>query len=319
MLSKTLAVALAFSSAVSAAPALQARQDPCRDAYNACVAAGTPEVACSCTLASCSGEDNARNREFCASATASLNQPSPTSIPGGCNPAHPGSCPSSYFATIPTPVATSIPGGCNPAHPGSCPSSYFQTIPVPAPTSIPGGCNPAHPGSCPSSYFATIPTPVPTSIPGGCNPAHPGSCPTPSAAPSVYAPAPGSNPVKVDGKTWSIANLTRYCGEDNTGCDYNFAIEANGKTERCTVVRMPGSNAATESWSNQPCTSGSEFTVSWGYAPNPAPAFAVITVVDGKELAWFGVADVNGKKVTPSSPFGSGQFGNLGPEQVYTY
>ncbi|CAO2649976.1 Nn.00g012680.m01.CDS01 [Neocucurbitaria sp. VM-36] len=431
MLSKTLAIALAFSSAVSAAPALQARQNPCRDAYNACIAAGTPEVACSCTLASCSGEDNARNREYCASATASLKLPSPTptSIPGGCNPAHPGSCPSSYFATVPTPVSTSIPGGCNPAHPGSCPSSYFDTIPVPASTSIPGGCNPAHPGSCPSSYFATIPipvtssipggcnpahpgscpssyfatvsvptptsipggcnpahegscpssysakapepvatsipggcnpahegscpssyfatkvvpvptsipggcnpahegscpssyfatkaVPVPTSIPGGCNPAHPGSCPTPSPAPSGYPAAPSPSYVKV-GKTWSVANLTRYCAEDNTGCDYNFAIVANGKTERCTVIRMPGSNAATESWSNQNCTTGSEFTVSWGYVTEPAPAFAVMTVVDAKELAWFGVWDVNGQKVTAGNPFGSGDFGNL-TEQVYTY
>lgn len=77
--------------------------------------------------------------------------PAPTEIPGGCNPAHPGSCPE---------TATEIPGGlgCNPAHPGSCPT----------PTDIPGGCNPAHPGSCPT----------PTEIPGGCNPAHPGSCPS---------------------------------------------------------------------------------------------------------------------------------------------
>ncbi|KAF2631453.1 hypothetical protein BU25DRAFT_454903 [Macroventuria anomochaeta] len=32
-------------------------------------------------------------------------------------------------APVSTPAPTSIPGGCNPAHPGSCPSSYFQTIP----------------------------------------------------------------------------------------------------------------------------------------------------------------------------------------------
>ncbi|KAF7586542.1 hypothetical protein BBP40_008697, partial [Aspergillus hancockii] len=38
-------------------------------------------------------------------------------------------------------TTTEIPGGCNPAHPGSCPT----------PTEIPGGCNPAHPGSCPES------------------------------------------------------------------------------------------------------------------------------------------------------------------------
>ena len=297
MYSKTLALALALTGAVSAGR-LNGRQsdDPCQVTYSSCVASGVPEVACACDLQACVGEDNARGREFCASATATIVRTSSAA----------------------TPVTTSIPGGCNPAHPGSCPSSYFQTssaIATPVPTSIPGGCNPAHPGSCPSSYFQTsVVTPTPTSIPGGCNPAHPGSCPTPSAVP---VPAPGSNPVKSD-KTWALNNLSRYCGEGNTGCDYNFVIEANGKTERCTVIRMPGKDAATESWSNQPCTSGSAYTISWGYAAQPAPAFAVVTVVNGKELAWFGVSDINGQKVTPSNPFGSGQYPNT-TAPVYTY
>jgi hypothetical protein len=320
MRSKTFALALALTSAVSAGP-LQRRQDPCQDTYKTCVASGVPEVACACDLQACLGEDNARGREYCASATATIVRsstiatPVATSIPGGCNPAHPGSCPDSYFSTtIATPVATSIPGGCNPAHPGSCPDSYFSTTTAtPVATSIPGGCNPAHPGSCPSSYFSTVVVPVSTSIPGGCNPAHPGSCPTPSAVP-VSA---GSNPVKTD-KTWALNNLSRYCGEDNTGCDYNFVIEVDGKTERCTVIRMPGKDAATESWSNQPCTSGSPYTISWGYVAQPAPAFAVVTVVNGKELAWFGVSDINGQEVTPSNPFGSGQYPNT-TAPVYTY
>lgn len=82
---------------------------------------------------------------------------------------------------------------------------------------------------------------------------------------------------------------------------------------------MPGADAATESWSNEPCTSGSDLTISWGYATEPAPPFAVITVVNGKELAWFGVPNVNEQPVTASNPYGSGQYGNIGPEQVYTY
>ena len=110
---------------------------------------------------------------------------------------------------------------------------------------------------------------------------------------------------------WAVHNLTRYCSQDNSGCDYNFMLEANGKTERCTVIRMPGKDAATESWSNQPCTSGSPYTISWGYTTKPSPAFAVVTIVNGKELAWFGVPDINGHKVTPSSPFGSGQYKDL--------
>ncbi|KAL3298554.1 surface protein SP1 [Colletotrichum asianum] len=315
-----LTIALAMASAVSAAPALAPRQDPCQDAYKACIAAGTPEVACSCTLTACVGEDNARNREYCATATADLPKPTSTGIPGGCNPAHPGSCPSSYF-TYPTASASAapsftsipgIPGGCNPAHPGSCPSSYF-TYPTAsasaAPTftpipGIPGGCNPAHPGSCPSSYF-TYPTVSATAAP----------------APTGGSSSGYTDPKPVEGRTWTIKDLTRYCGEDNSGCDYNFKIEADGVTEACTVIRMPGLNAATESWSNQPCTSGSKYQISWGYVAEPAPAFAVLSVVDGKEIAWFGVSNVNGQPVTtaPSNPFGSGQFGNLGPEQVYTY
>ncbi|KAM0549209.1 hypothetical protein ACHAPJ_009518 [Fusarium lateritium] len=292
-----------------------------------------------------------------ASAAPLGASPTATEIPGGCNPAHPGSCPSSYFThTQSAPVETftsipGIPGGCNPAHPGSCPSSYFTYTKTPSQTftsipGIPGGCNPAHPGSCPSSYFTytktapveTFVTPISPfpGIPGDCNPAHPGSCPTPrssypvvsgTAAPPASTGSSGSSPddgvypdpQPVDGKTWQILELTRYCGEDNDGCDYNFAIEAEGKTERCTIVRMPGSDAATESWTDEPCTDGSNFTVSWGYVTKPGPAFAVVTITKGKELAWFGVADVNGQKVTPSNPFGSGEYGDLGPDQVYTY
>ncbi|KAF4474665.1 surface SP1 [Fusarium agapanthi] len=298
-----LIIALAVASTVSAAPLYTS--DDCQDSYKSCIAASTPEV---------------------ASATASLAQPTKTEIPGGCNPAHPGSCPSSYFTnkyTAPAETSTSIPGipgGCNPAHPGSCPSSYFsKTYTAPAATftsisGIPGGCNPAHPGSCPSSYFtypvasktAVVPVPAPTE---DCSEG-------PGSEGTTYP-----EPKPVEGETWTIKDLTRYCGEGNEGCDYNFKIAADGKTEQCTIIRMPGKDAATESWSNEPCTDGSEFTVSWGYVTEPAPAFAVVSVVKGKEIAWFGVADVNGQKVTttPSNPFGSGQYGDLGPEQVYTY
>lgn len=248
MYSKSLALALALTSVVSAGP-LKKRQDPCQDTYQSCVASGVPEVACVCDLQACIGEDNARGREYCASATATIAR----------------------LSTVATPVATLIPGGCNPAHPGSCPDSYFST---------------------------TVVAPVATSIP-------------------VPVPAHGSTPVKTD-KIWAVNSPSRYCGEDNSGCDYNFVVEANGKAEHCTVIRMPGKDAATESWSNQPCTSGSPYTVSWGYSAQPAPAFAVMTVVNGKEIAWFGVPDVNGQKVTPSNPFGSGQFANL-TASVYTY
>lgn len=287
MYPKTLALALALTSAVSAGP-LNRREDPCQVTYKSCVASGVPEVACACDLQACLGEDNARGREYCASATATIVRSS----------------------TIATPVTTSIPGGCNPAHPGSCPSSYFATTIV-TPTPV------ATTESCDESYSSTVATPVATTE--SCDEVYPSTTTAPVATsyPSAVPVSSGSNPVKTD-KSWAVNNSSRYCSEDNSGCDYNFVIEADGKTERCTVVRMPGKDAATESWSNQPCTSGSPYTISWGYTTEPAPAFAVMTVVDGKELAWFGVSDVNGQKVTPSNPFGSGQYANL-TSPVYMY
>jgi len=136
-----------------------------------------------------------------------------------------------------------------------------------------------------------------------------------SAAPkNTGAAAPGSNPKKVDGKTWTLNNVNRYCGENSGTCDYNFDIVANSKTEHCTIV-----NASNKSFDNQKCANG-DYTVSWGYVAEPAPAFAVVTVVDKQnELAWFGVSNVDGQAVTASNPKGSGQYGNVGPEQVYTY
>ncbi|KAI4743726.1 hypothetical protein E4T50_05864 [Aureobasidium sp. EXF-12298] len=135
-----------------------------------------------------------------------------------------------------------------------------------------------------------------------------------SSAPATTTAAPGSNPKKVSGKTWTLNNVNRYCGENSNTCDYNFDIVADGKTEHCTIV-----NASNKSFSGQKCANG-DYTVSWGYVANPAPAFAVVTVVDKQnELAWFGVSNVDGQAVTASNPKGSGQYGNVGPEQVYTY
>ncbi|THV68044.1 hypothetical protein D6C84_07459 [Aureobasidium pullulans] len=298
MLSNSLISILALTSAVSASPALRRRADPCQDAYKSCIAAGTPEVACSCTLTACVGEDNARNREYCASATANLPKttaaPSASSSGYACNPAHSypngASCIStagSLALVTPSASASSSGYACNPAH------------------SYPGGAVCTQVGST-----LALVTPSPSATAASTTAAAP-------KASGTNAAAPGSNPKKVDGKTWSLNNVNRYCGDGNTGCDYNFDIVANGKTEHCTVVRMPGSNAATESFSNQPC---GDFSVSWGYVKDPAPAYAVLTVVDkAGELAWFGVSNINGQAVTPSNPFGSGQYGNVGPEQVYTY
>jgi len=142
---------------------------------------------------------------------------------------------------------------------------------------------------------------------------------TPVVARAEATPLPGSNPKLVPDETWAISNATRYCAADNSGCDYNFDITIGCDTEHCTIIRKPGSNAATESWSNVPCSTDSDVTISWGYITEPAPAYAVITVNKGTELAWFGISNVNGGKVTSSSPFGSGEFGDLPSSPVYEY
>lgn len=46
--------------------------DKCQSSYKACVAGGKSEELCGCDLATCTGEDNARGRAYCASLTASL-------------------------------------------------------------------------------------------------------------------------------------------------------------------------------------------------------------------------------------------------------
>jgi hypothetical protein len=331
MLSKSLISILALTSAVSASPALRRQADPCQDAYKSCIAAGTPEVACSCTLTACVGEDNARNREYCASATANLPKTiaAPPSTSYACNPAHSylngAKCISTAGAlSLVTPAAstTATSYACNPAHSypngAKCIStagSLSLVTPAASTMATSYACNPAH--SYPAGAVCTQVGGTLTLVtPSLSAPAASTTAAAPKAS-GTNAAAPGSNPKKIDGKKWSLQNVNRYCGEGNTGCDYNFDIVANGKTEHCTVIRMPGSNAATESFSNQPC---GDFSVSWGYVKDPAPAYAVLTVVDkAGELAWFGVSNINGQAVTPSNPFGSGQYGNVGPEQVYTY
>lgn len=89
---KTAAVisALALALPAFAAPAATSAsatptatpQDPCQTKYNQCLAQGTVEVACSCDLTTCVGEDSARIREYCASQTSGLKRAAtPTSAP----------------------------------------------------------------------------------------------------------------------------------------------------------------------------------------------------------------------------------------------
>jgi len=142
-----------------------------------------------------------------------------------------------------------------------------------------------------------------------------------SAASAVSTKPASDGKPKAAGLTWTIENLSRYCAEDKTGCDYNFNITAsdNRPAQACTIIRTDVKDAPVESWSNIPCTTNSPIKISWGYDAQfgAKNAFATMVVVDDKEIAYFGVANINSQPVTASNPFGSGQYGNVGPEPVY--
>lgn len=142
-----------------------------------------------------------------------------------------------------------------------------------------------------------------------------------SAASAVSTGSASGGQTKIDGLTWTVKDFTRYCSEDKTGCDYNFKITSSDhKLETaCTVIRTNVKDAPTENWTDIPCTANSPVKVSWGYSAQFGAdhAFATLVIVDDKEIGYFGVADVNSKPVTASNPFGSGQFGDLGPNPVY--
>jgi hypothetical protein len=145
-----------------------------------------------------------------------------------------------------------------------------------------------------------------------------------SAAHAAATAAATTGETKADGLTWTVENLSRYCAEDKSGCDYNFNLTAsdNRPAQACTIVRLDVKDAPTESWSNQPCTAGSPINVSWGYSAQfgAENAFAVMTVDNSQEKAraYFGVANVDGQKVTAGNPYGSFQLEKV-DAPVYLY
>ena len=74
--------AFVFAAAIACASAgdLITRQDSndCQTTYNQCIANGEGETKCQCDLATCTGEDSARIRDFCATATAATGTASAT-------------------------------------------------------------------------------------------------------------------------------------------------------------------------------------------------------------------------------------------------
>ena len=134
-----------------------------------------------------------------------------------------------------------------------------------------------------------------------------------SAASAVSTKGASSGETKVDGLTWTVENLTRHCTDDKTECDYKFGLTSSDHkvSQTCDIVRKDVKNAPVESWSNIACNKNSPIKVSWGYSDQFGAdnAFATMVVVDDKEIAYFGVPNLNSK--------GSGQYGNIGPQPVY--
>lgn len=69
----------ASASAPSSTATSTGSSDKCQSAYKACVAGGKGEELCGCDLATCTGEDNARTRDYCAAVSASASGSAPTS------------------------------------------------------------------------------------------------------------------------------------------------------------------------------------------------------------------------------------------------
>lgn len=72
-------VSASASAPASTATATADSGDKCQSSYKACVAGGKSEELCGCDLATCTGEDNARTRDYCAGVSASASGAAPTS------------------------------------------------------------------------------------------------------------------------------------------------------------------------------------------------------------------------------------------------
>lgn len=245
-----------------------------------------------------------------------------------CNPAHAYpegvQCVSTNGAlslVTPTPAPSSTAYACNPAHAYPNGASCISTnggLSLVTPTASASSssflfCNAAAiaRGDC-TATAASVPTAAASSAAS-------------SAVEAVATEAATSGETIAEDLTWTVENLSRYCAEDRSGCDYNFNLTASDDrpSQACTIIRIDVEDAPVESWSDIACTDDSPIKVSWGYSDQfgAKNAFAVMTVVNDQEKAkaYFGVANINGEEVTPSNPFGSAIYGDIGPQPVYLF
>lgn len=236
-----------------------------------------------------------------------------------CNPAHsyPGGaqCVSTNGAlTLVTSTASSSAKACKKTSTATTPAAVSIT-PTPAASSA---VKPASSSakSCKASSKATTTAAAASSAAASSS--------AKSAASAAATPAPSAGETKAAGLTWTVKDLNRYCKDDKSGCDYSFSLAGsdNRPAVTCSISRSNVKDAPDESWSNIPCTANSPINVSWGYSVQFGAdnAFAVMTVVDNKdkEMAYFGVSNINSRKVAGKG-YGSGQYGDVGPQPVYHF
>jgi hypothetical protein len=274
------------------------------------------------TTYACNPAHSYPNGAQCVSTNGALSLVTPTASSTttyACNPAHSypngAQCVSTNGAlTLVTPTASSSSKACKATSKASTTAA--------AVTKTASATAAAQATSKASSTSAKACTKKPTTTAAASSSAEASkSSAAQSAASAVSTASATGGQTKIDGLTWTVQDFTRYCSEDKTGCDYNFKITSSDhKLETaCTIIRTNVKDAPTENWTNIPCTTGSNVIISWGYSAQFGAdhAFGTLVVVDDKEIGYFGVADVNSKPVTKSNPYGSGQFGNLGPNPVY--
>lgn len=308
-------------------------------------------TAASTTGFACNPAHSYPNGASCVSTNGALSlvTPAPSSAGYACNPAHSypdgAQCVSTNGAlSLVTPAPSSTAYACNPAHAYPegvrCVSTNGAlSLVTPAPSSTAYACNPAHSypngAQCVSTNGAlslVTPTASGSSSAKACKATKTGaassvaaSSAAQSAASAVSTKAASTGETKADGLTWTVQNLIRYCAEDKSGCDYNFNLTAsdNRPAQACTIVRMDVKDAPVESWKDIACTANSPIKVSWGYSAQFGAdnAFATMVVVNDEEKAkaYFGVANINSQPVTAGNPYGSGQYGDIGPQPVYLF
>ncbi|KXT02344.1 hypothetical protein AC578_166 [Pseudocercospora eumusae] len=268
---------LITTTGTSSAPTTSAYVDKCQQAYNQCIAAGQPEVKCSCDLTTCAGEDSARIRDYCASATANLTSTASRTQPASY-PTSTSSCPAAG--------STDSKGrySCNPAH----------KYPEGQTCSLVDGCyflvggnvyttevQTAYTTYCPqpttfthqqTTYTVTKATTITLPCNGGCTVTKPAtSAPPQYTTPIIVKPKPsetkpaGNYTQPPSYTTKVLTELTTYCPEPTT-----FTHGPTTYTvTKATTLTLPCQGGCTVTVSKPPVYTTEVKTAITTYCPQP--------------------------------------------------